>query len=102
METKQPQIKPDYKEPIASDLTLGDLAVDVFGDFSIDGYEPHAISLRGTRIDITSVVSDENLKALENRMNETLPTWTQVEEEKRQDALEAQWEARRDEMRMAA
>jgi len=102
MKTMQPQINKAYKEPIATELPFGDLEVDVYGDFSIDGYEAHAIALTGTRLDITSVVDDERIKALQIYMDNMLPTWEQVEAEKRQDALESLYESRRDEMRMAA
>jgi len=102
MKTMQPQINTAYKEPIATQLPFGDLEVDVFGDFSIDGYEPHAVSLTGTRLDITSIVSEERLKALQVYMDGHLKTWEEVEAEKRQDALESLYESRRDEMRMAA
>lgn len=93
----QPWIPSSHNHP-DGDLTIGDIRVDLYGKYYDGGdeWELETIALHGTKIDLTSIISDEQKKDLEDRFNAMLPHHSERERTRREDALHEQREVRRD------
>lgn len=90
----QPQIIPEYSSPIATGIELNKVLVDVYGQHQDTGYECHCVAIAGTRIDITEMLSDEQIDTLEDVMNNDLPTWEETRIETHQDQMQQMFENR--------
>lgn len=75
----QPQIIDEYAIPLSTEIELNRVFVDVYGQHHETGYECHCVAISGTRIDITEMLSAEQIDILENAMNNDLPTWQEVQ-----------------------